>query len=166
MLWLFQLALLFVAAVSAAGDQYLIGAGKADITGPVVEIPFHGYASLEQKGTGLRQRLYSRAFIVGDVTKPADRFLYIIIDTQAGDTAIRNGVLEGLQALGGDYALYNQNNVALVGTHSHSGPGGWHNYILTQIPSLGFTKQSYQAIVDGTVLSVKRAHESLTAVRY
>ena len=35
------------------------------------------------------------------------------------------------------------------------------NYLLPQITSLGFDKQSYQAIVDGVVLSIKRAHESL-----
>lgn len=35
------------------------------------------------------------------------------------------------------------------------------NYLLPQITSLGFSKQSYQAIIDGTVLSIKRAHESL-----
>lgn len=35
------------------------------------------------------------------------------------------------------------------------------NYLLPQVTSLGFSTQSYQAIVDGAVLSIKRAHESL-----
>jgi neutral ceramidase len=39
------------------------------------------------------------------------------------------------------------------------------NYLLPQIPTRGFDKQSYQAIVDGTILSIKRAHESLTPGR-
>lgn len=39
------------------------------------------------------------------------------------------------------------------------------NYLLPQIPTKGFDKQSYQAIVDGTILSIKRAHESLTPGR-
>lgn len=38
----------------------------------------------------------------------------------------------------------------------------WVNYLLPQVTSLGFDKQSYQAIVDGAVLSIQRAHESLT----
>jgi neutral ceramidase len=33
---------------------------------------------------------------------------------------------------------------------------------LPQVTSLGFSTAAYQAIVDGSVLSVKRAHESLT----
>jgi len=120
-----------------------------------------GYANTSQVGTGLRQRLYSRAFIVGSPSSPSDRFVYMVLDTQSGDTAIRNGILEGLKGLGSAYSMYSQKNVAVTGTHSHSGPGAWLNYLLPQITSLGFDKQSYQAIVDGAVLSIKRAHETL-----
>ncbi|KAJ9151139.1 Neutral alkaline nonlysosomal ceramidase [Pleurostoma richardsiae] len=147
---------------SATGDKYLIGVGKADITGPVVELNLAGYASLSQVGTGLRQRLYSRAFIIGDVDNPSDRFVYIVLDTQSGDTAMRYGILDGLAALGSNYSVYGQSNLALTGTHSHSGPGAWFNYLLPQVTSLGFDKQSYQAVVDGALLSIQRAHESLT----
>lgn len=121
-----------------------------------------GYASLAQVGTGLRQRIFARAFIVGSNSNPADRFIYLNIDTSCGDTAIRNGILEGVAALGSDYSAYGQQNIAVVGTHQHSGPGAYMNYLLPQITSLGFDKQSYQAIVDGAVLAVQRAHESLT----
>lgn len=159
------LSLALFASVSAAlGDKYLIGVGKADITGPVVEIGFAGDADLAQTGSGLRQRLHSRAFIVADVNNPDDRFVYLVLDTQSGDTALRNGVLDGLEALGDEYSVYGQQNVALTGTHSHAGPGAWFNYLLPQVTSLGFDKQSYQAIVDGVVLSIQRAHESLEEV--
>ncbi|PSR81053.1 Neutral/alkaline nonlysosomal ceramidase [Coniella lustricola] len=147
---------------ASTGDQYLIGVGKADITGPVVEVEFGGYADLSQTGTGLRQRLYSRAFIVGDVSNPDDRFVYLVLDIAAGDTAQRYGILEGLAALGSDYAVYGQSNVAVTGTHSHNGPGAWWNYLLPQISSFGMDPQSLNAIIDGAVLSIQRAHESLT----
>jgi neutral ceramidase len=120
-----------------------------------------GYADTKQVGSGLRQRLYSRAFIVGDVQHPEDRFVYLVLDTQSGDTAVRYGILEGLASLGSDFAVYGQHNVAVTGTHSHSGPGAWLNYLLPQITSKGFDKQSYHAIVDGAVLSIQRAHRSL-----
>lgn len=121
-----------------------------------------GYADPNQVGTGLRQRLYSRAFIIGNIEKPEDRFVYLVLDTQSGDTAVRYGILQGLSALGASYNVYKQTNVAVIGTHSHSGPGAWLNYLLPQITSRGFDKQSYQAIVDGALLSIQRAHESLT----
>ncbi|CCX04827.1 neutral ceramidase [Pyronema domesticum] len=143
---------------TAAGTQYTLGTGIGDITGPVVEIGFMGYASADQKGTGLRQRIFSRAFLVGSPTNTTERWVYINVDTSCGDTAIRDGVLRRLQEIYG--GLYHKGNVAVVGTHQHSGPGGWMNYLLPQITFLGFDKQSYQAIVDGIVLSVKRAHDS------
>lgn len=74
--------------------------------------------------------------------------------------------------------LYTEANFALVGTHSHSGVGGFLNNLLPQLTSLGFVKQTYDAIVNGmnsthlltpelnpvysgTVLAVQRAHDSL-----
>lgn len=105
----------------AKGDKYLIGVGKGDVTGPVVEIGMMGFADLAQIGSGLRQRIHSRAFIVADVNKPSDRFVYVIADLATGDTAIRDGVLQKLERL---YpGVYKQSNVAVVGTHSHAGPG-------------------------------------------
>ncbi|KAK4194162.1 putative neutral ceramidase precursor [Triangularia verruculosa] len=143
------------------GDQYLLGVGKADITGPVVEINLMGYADPKQVGSGLRQRLYSRAFIVGNIDNPNDRFVYLVLDTQSGDTAIRYGILNTLQKLGPEYKVYGHHNVAVTGTHSHAGPAGWLNYLLPQITSKGFDHQGYQAIVDGAVESIRKAHESL-----
>ncbi|KAL9000554.1 MAG: hypothetical protein Q9169_000847 [Polycauliona sp. 2 TL-2023] len=143
------------------GDMYLLGTGRADITGPVVEINLMGYADPNQVGSGLRQRLYSRAFIVGDIDKQEERTLYLVLDTQSGDTAVRHGILEGLEKLGPDYQVYSKSNVAVTGTHSHSGPGAWLNYLLPQITSKGFDEQSYRAIVDGALLSIRRAHEAL-----
>ena len=132
---------------------------------PVVELNLMGYADPNQTGTGLRQRLYSRAFIVGDLHSPDERFIYLVLDTQSGDTAVRHGILQALQELGPDYIMYGQHNVAVTGTHSHSGPGAWLNYLLPQITSKGFDRQSYEAIVSGAVLSIRRAHQDLSSGR-
>ena len=142
-------------------NDVLVGAGKADITGPVVEINMMGYADTAQSGTGLRQRLYTRAFIFGSATVLTERIVYLVLDTQSGDTAVRNGILDGLKELGAEYAAYTKDNIAVTGTHSHSGPGAWLNYLLPQITSKGFDKPSYHAIVAGSILAIKRAHENL-----
>jgi neutral ceramidase len=157
----FRFYLPWISQDATLGDQYLLGVGKGDITGPVVEINMMGYADPKQVGTGLRQRLYSRAFIIGDMKKPEDRIVYLVLDTQSGDTAVRYGILDELKKLGPKYAVYGQHNVAVTGTHSHAGPGGWLNYLLPQITSKGFDHQSYRAIVDGAVLSITRAHQDL-----
>lgn len=91
-----------------------------------------GYASLSQIGTGLRQRIYSRAFIVGSTTNHTDRWVYLVLDTANGDTAVRNGILEGVAALGSGYSAYGSSNIAVTGTHSHSGPGACKFHLLNQ----------------------------------
>ncbi|EXJ84941.1 alkaline ceramidase [Capronia epimyces CBS 606.96] len=142
------------------GD-FLLGVGKADITGPVVEVNLMGYADTAQSGTGLRQRLYCRAFIIGSLSNNSSRIVYLVLDTQSGDTAVRHGILEELEKLGPEYEMYTKNTIAVTGTHSHSGPGAWLNYLLPQITSKGFSKESYEAIVNGSVHAIKRAHANL-----
>ena len=78
---------------------YNIGVGKGDITSAIVEYDFMGYAALAQKGTGIRQRIFSRAFIIASLSKQEDRFVYVICDLAMGDTAVRKGVIEGLEQL-------------------------------------------------------------------
>jgi len=48
-------------------NDYLIGTGIYDVTGPAAELGMMGMASIEQKTEGIHSRLFARAFIV--VTK-------------------------------------------------------------------------------------------------
>lgn len=76
-----------------------------------------------------------------------------------GDTGVRRSIVAelSLQFSG----LYTKKNIAFVGTHQHSGVGGYLENLLPQITSLGYVKQTADAIVAGTVLAVQRAHASL-----
>jgi neutral ceramidase len=56
-------------------------------------------------------------------------------------------------------ALYGAQNVAISGIHTHSGPGGYLQYLLYDITSLGFVRESFDALVDGIAL-VSRQRES------
>ena len=55
--------------------------------------------------------------------------------------------LTSMQALYG--GLYTEQNVAISGIHTHSGPGGYLQFVLYDITSLGFVPQSYDALVYG-----------------
>lgn len=57
--------------------------------------------------------------------------------------------------------MYDVTNIALVGTHQHSGVGGYFEDLLPQITSLGYVNESAQAIITGSILAAKRAHASL-----
>ncbi|KAI0782937.1 Neutral/alkaline nonlysosomal ceramidase [Abortiporus biennis] len=139
--------------------QYLLGLGIGDITGPVVETNMMGYASLAQTNTGLHMRQRSRAWIIADSSNPSDRVVFINADIAMGDTGIRRSIVDQLSS---QYpGLYSNTNIALVSTHQHSGVGGYLENLLPQITSLGYVKETADAIVAGTVLAVQRAHDSL-----
>ena len=61
--------------------------------------------------------------------------------------------MKKLKALFGE--LYTEDNVAISGIHTHSGPGGYWQYMLYEVTSLGFVKQSLDVVVDGIVESIK-----------
>ncbi|KDQ56458.1 hypothetical protein JAAARDRAFT_195093 [Jaapia argillacea MUCL 33604] len=147
------------AEVQVAPGLYLIGLGIGDITGPVVETNMMGYASRNQTDTGLHMRERSRAWIVADPTDPTNRVVFINADIAMGDTGIRRSIVSNLSS---QYpGLYTNDNIALSSTHQHSGVGGYLENLLPQITSLGYVKQTADAIVAGTVLAVQRAHDSL-----
>ena len=58
-------------------------------------------------------------------------------------------VIKQLKALYND--LYTERNVGISGIHTHSGPGGFHQYLLYDITSWGFVKESFDPLVKGIV---------------
>jgi neutral ceramidase len=145
--------------IRGVAGQYVLGLGTADITGPVVETNMMGYADLSQTDTGLHMRQRSRAFIIAEQDTPSNTVVFINADIAMGDTGVRRSIVSNLTAL---YpGLYTNENIAFVGTHQHSGVGGYLENLLPQITSLGYVPQTAQAIIQGTVLAVQRAHNSL-----
>ncbi len=47
--------------------------------------------------------------------------------------------------------LYSDVNVMVSGTHTHSGPAAYHQYVIYEITALGFYKPSLDALVIGIV---------------
>ncbi|KAJ3499990.1 hypothetical protein NLJ89_g9990 [Agrocybe chaxingu] len=143
--------------------QYLLGLGIGDITGPVVETNMMGYADLAQVDRGLHMRERSRAFIVADAAAPNNRIVFINADIAMGDTGVRRSIVAQLSSQ--FPGVYTDTNIAFVSTHSHAGVGGYLENLLPQVTSLGYVKQTADAIVAGTVLAVRRAHQSLAPGR-
>lgn len=57
--------------------------------------------------------------------------------------------------------LYTEQNVAISGIHTHAGPGGYLQYVVYIVTSLGFVRQSFDALVDGIEKCIVQAHENL-----
>ncbi|EDS34360.1 ceramidase [Culex quinquefasciatus] len=148
-------------AITTAEAAYRLGVGRADCTGPPVEIGFMGYAEFSQRGHGIHLRQFSRAFIAED--ELGERVVFVSADAGMMGHAVKRDVIDLLQQKYGD--VYRMENVVLSGTHSHSVPSGFLMSFLYDIASLGFVPQNFNALVEGITLSIVRAHESMRAGR-
>ncbi|XP_066591652.1 neutral ceramidase [Prorops nasuta] len=156
--WLLPLVSLVLLPVAHA--SYSIGAGIADCTGPSAEIVFMGYAKIEQKGSGIHLRTFSRAFIVDD---GEERFVFVSVDSAMIGNDVKQAVLRKLTARYED--LYSVKNVMISGTHTHSSPGGFMMDMLFDLTTFGFVKESFNALVNGITKSIEQAHESVVPGR-
>lgn len=151
-------AILLSPSLLARDQNYLIGRGLYDITGPAAEVGLFGYAVPEQVASGIHDRQWARAFIIAD--RQADkRVVFVNIDSGAVFQSVTQGVLEALKARYGD--LYNERNLVISATHTHSAAGGHSHYALYNITTKGYIKQTYDAQVNGIVAAIERAHGDL-----
>ncbi|KAK6935781.1 Neutral/alkaline non-lysosomal ceramidase, N-terminal [Dillenia turbinata] len=140
-----------------SASSYLIGLGSYDITGPAADVNMMGYANTEQIASGVHFRLRARAFIVAE--PQGNRVVFVNLDACMASQLVTIKVLERLKARYGD--LYTEKNVAISGIHTHAGPGGYLQYVVYIVTSLGFVRQSFDVIVDGIEKSIMQAHENL-----
>lgn len=143
---------------SLGSSPYLVGAGIYDITGPAAEVGMMGFAESAQKTEGIYMRLWSRAYIIGDASK---RVVFVSADLGMIFQSIKQAVSKKI-ALDSELSpYYNEANVLLSATHTHSGPGGYSHYFLYNATTAGFIKENYDVIVDGIYRSIKLAHQNL-----
>lgn len=147
-------AALFIASCSSTDQgesSYLVGIGIGDITGPVVDVPFTGYARPTHIANGVHTRLKARAFIMGELEGPR-RLVFVVTDLLNVSHEMRLSVVDNLRATYGD--IYTLENVVLSATHTHSSPGGYAH-------EAAFRRGYFDAVVEGITEAIESAHESL-----
>jgi len=142
-------------ALAAVAAAYDVGVGIADMTGPAVEINFMGYGNT-QKGEGIHMRQWARAFVVSDGSK---RMAFVSMDGCMGSDLLNKRVVENLEKELGE-GVYGYDNVCISGTHTHSTPGGFMQYVMVEVPSLGFVHESLDSMVTGVTAAILAAHRS------
>ncbi|GKV08000.1 hypothetical protein SLEP1_g19693 [Rubroshorea leprosula] len=156
-LWLSLVLMLHQSMGVFSDSNYLIGLGSYDITGPAADVNMMGYANTEQIVSGIHFRLRARTFIVAQ--PQGKRVVFVNLDACMASQLVTLKVIERLTARYGD--LYTEKNVAISGIHTHAGPGGYLQYVVYIVTSLGFVRQSFDALVDGIEKSIIQAHENL-----
>jgi len=112
---------------------------------------------LNQSTNGLHFRLRARAFIFDD---GKNRVVFVSTDSCMIYTSVKRVVVQKLQQKFGP-TLYTQANVMLSGTHTHSGPGGYAEYLIFDITTLGFHKENFNTITEGIFQAIVMAHTNM-----
>nr|ADK88944.1 putative ceramidase [Bovicola ovis] len=150
------LVLAILVALFDIGCAYQIGIGRADVTGPITEITLMGYGKFTQKGSGIHTRQHAKSFIIDD---GKSRLVFISVDLGMMGDGVRIHAIKVLEEK--FKGLYNHDNVIMSGTHTHSGVGGFLFHTMFDVPSGGFCKETFHALVQGIVKSVEKAHNNL-----
>ena len=124
--------LLLLAFVACAIGSISVGTGISDITGPAVEINLMGYAVPNQRGTGIHLRLRARAFVFVDESS-GKRAAFVSIDGGMASDLVKLKVIDAIRVKLDGQDLYSDDNLAISGTHTHSGPAGFLQYVLYQV---------------------------------
>ncbi|MGO3363092.1 MAG: neutral/alkaline non-lysosomal ceramidase N-terminal domain-containing protein [Corynebacterium sp.] len=143
-------------AAGASSPGFSVGRGIADTTGEPLGAGMDGYAVQEQTTAGIRQRLYSRAFIFEDGD---NRFCHVTVDTPLMFQSVFLEVVRRLREKYGE--TYSTDNVVLSATHTHVGPGGRSGHAMVDLVTLGFRPVTFEAQVTGIVRSIERAHADI-----
>ena len=138
---------------------YQIGTGISNITNPAIGLMMQGMADPDQKITGVESKIYARAFIIQNSTNRDKSVVIVIADILAGVEAIKSEVIERLRSQ--FQSLYDENNVLISGTHTHSAPGGFSYSELYEHVIGGFNPHTFECIVSGIVASIAQAHHNL-----
>lgn len=144
----------------AGNTSFQVGSGVYDITGPAAELGMMGYAMIDQKTAGIHQRLRARAFVISSPCN-GKRVAFVSADLGQIFQGVKQQVVERLQTRYG--TTYSDANVLLSATHTHSGPGGFSHYALYNLTILGYDQQNFEAVVDGIVQAIVRAHTNVAA---
>lgn len=145
-------------SINPKAGIYEIGCGVYDVTGPAAEVGMMGFADVAQTTQGIYMRLWSRAFILGDGER---RIVYVCADLCMIYQAVKQAVSARVAKDNELKDYYNDKNILLSATHTHSGPGGYSHHFIYNLTTKGFIPQNFEAIVEGIYQSIKRAHQNI-----
>src|SRR5881397_446202 len=144
---------------SSVDTPWLVGCGRADVSGEPWRVGMMGYGMRFQRSTGIQLRQRSRAFVLVD-RETSRRLVFVVADIGMFFRNVRDAVLARL-----DPSSYGEDNVVLTATHTHAGVAGYSGYRLYNMTTDGFRPRTFQAIVDGVVTSIERAAADLAPGR-
>ncbi|NHJ48442.1 MAG: hypothetical protein FK733_11720 [Asgard group archaeon] len=136
--------------------SYEVGIGMFDCTGPAADQTLMGFADSKQKSKGIADRQWVRAFVIKD--KNDNYICLAIADICMVFQAIK---VEVMKRLTKKIGVLKTENTMISATHTHSGPAGYSFYPTFNLISKGFSKETFEVIVNGYVQAITRAWNNM-----
>ncbi|HXG27860.1 MAG TPA: neutral/alkaline non-lysosomal ceramidase N-terminal domain-containing protein [Nevskiales bacterium] len=148
------------ASACRENTQFRFGSGIYDITGVIANNTGMGYEDPMHILGGIHTRQHARAYVIESPCN-GKRIVFVSTDTGMVFGAVRQGVLDAFAADPELSQFYGPDNAMFTATHTHAGPSGYSHYNAHNFFHLGFDATTYNAITNGIVEAVRRAHASL-----
>ncbi|WP_089606037.1 neutral/alkaline non-lysosomal ceramidase N-terminal domain-containing protein [Acinetobacter piscicola] len=145
--------------------MYMVGWSKQEISIQPKGYAMFGYGMWTHRADKKRTALFARTFSIRDVNE-VQPILICCLDFGCITHAMRSGVVEVLKQKLTE--RFDEQQLVLMATHTHSGPGGCAYEALYNMPTPGFVPEHLNAVVEAVVKSVLLAIETeqKTEIRY
>jgi neutral ceramidase len=138
------------------------GFARRDISAWVPGMTMMGWGDPTQQAQGVAEPLYARASVFRG--EDGRHITFVVLELMAVTQGVWQTVLD---RLGADHPMLGigPDNLALVATHTHSGPSGFSHHLWINLSAPGFCASVFEHIVEGTVAAIVEAHQRLEPVR-
>ncbi|MEK7431507.1 MAG: neutral/alkaline non-lysosomal ceramidase N-terminal domain-containing protein [Cyanobacteriota bacterium] len=134
------------------------GCASKNITPDVTGVQMMGWGKFENIAFGVALPIHSRAFVFESDNK---KIAFVSAEIAFISQSIKQGVIDFINK---NYPEknFNDDNIMLSATHTHSAFGGFSHYLLYLLTSKGYSKEIYQTYVEGIAKSIIEADNNLT----
>lgn len=150
------------AGACAANQDFQIGTGVHDMTGPAGDSISAGYEDPTHVLRGIHIRQFARAFAL---RSPCNGRSVVIAVAETGfmTQGTRQTVMDLIAADPELSPHYDAQNVMLSATHTHSGPGGEAHHTAYNLFRLGYDDYVHEIYTQALYRAIRQAHRNLEA---
>lgn len=139
--------------------MFEFGAGVKDITPTINGVGMLGWGRMNNTVQAVAKPLMARAFVFKE-TSSGKKIAYVCCEITFITLSIKKGVIDKLTS---DFPElgFNNENVMLSATHTHSSPGGYSHYMMYNLSIPGYVHEVLETFVNGIVQAILAAVENL-----
>lgn len=137
-----------------SGAEYLAGFAKSALDRLDESFCLFGWGHPDNVPREVHTPLYARVVVLQHVASKR-KLAFVVCDLLVISESVRESVVRRLAEIGLGFEEY---EIALTATHTHSGPSGYSTYLLYALNAPGFSTEVHDAFVDAIVDAIFRAN--------